>query len=447
MPLEQQSMSTLQGSLGLKPDSSNNQSPGSWPDSGSWMQPPMFSGGDALASYHAMAAYQQAYWNGQHAMHYDNQMRQEQAYRQNLMFSSTPWAVGEDPSQASMLSESFDRTAKKRSSRKGKKAAQAAALAASNPVPYSMENLEDGSESDGEENCSIRDKFGDPQIMYDDDDLCQKVMGYMTECSPDEQHALLRWMLRYIKNLSLSKYGTHVVQKLLENVNKVDKEKMVQELQPCIKELYESAHGNHVLAKVVEQLPSATVQFIVKEFRGKAREVARHQYGCRILERLIEHCPDDGEMVSLLDEIVHDAESLCRHPFGNFVVQHLLEHGSNERRQAILRQVQSRLPFLAMHRTASHFVQQLLDYVDADAQKQIVTTLLEAKAPESLQEVAGSRYGSFVVEQTASVESMYDEVRAALHVLLPYFTDSQKKFAKRVIDKFDLRPALANVSP
>jgi len=421
--------------MGLKPDLSQN---GSWPDA-AWMQPPpMFPGADPLAATYAMAAYQQAYWNGQ----YDDQMRQEQAYRDRLMFSSH-WA--EDPTQG-MLVEGLDKTSKKRSSRKGKKAAQAA-LAANQPVPFAaVEKPEEGSETDGAENCSMREKFGDPQKMYDDDDLCQLVMTYMTECSAEEQHALLRWMLRYIKNLAMSKCGTHVVQKLLENVNKVDKEKIVSELQPCIRDLYESAHGNHVLAKVVEQLPSATVQFIVKEFRGKAREVARHQYGCRILERLIEHCPDDGEMVQLLDEIVIDAESLCRHPFGNFVVQHLLEHGSNERRHAILKRVKDRLPVLAMHRTASHFVQQLLDYVDADLQKQIVATLMEAKPPESLPEVAGSRYGSFVVEQIASVESMFVEVRSALSVSLPYLSDSQRKFAKRVIDKFDLRPTLSNLT-
>ena len=47
-----------------------------------------------------------------------------------------------------------------------------------------------------------------------------------------------------------------------------------------------------------------------------------------------------------------------------------------------------KLPSLAMHRTASHFVQQLLDYSEPENQQLIVQKLLEAPLPESFVEVA-----------------------------------------------------------
>mmetsp|Transcript_33034 Transcript_33034/g.77233 ORF Transcript_33034/g.77233 Transcript_33034/m.77233 type:complete len:484 (-) Transcript_33034:116-1567(-) len=356
------------------------------------------------------------------------------------------WAAGVGP----LEDTAGTKTAKRRGSRKGKKAAAAAAMAASSTVSYAdLLDSVDISENDDEPidpNCPYRARWGEAYALCDSEQYSTEALELISENNAAQQHDLLMWMLRYIKVLALSKQGTHVVQKLLEHVNKADKERITTALKPHIQELYESAHGNHVLAKIVEQLPSATVQFIVRDFLSRGREVARHQYGCRIMERLIEHSPDEGDMMRLLDEIVRDAESLCRHPFGNFVVQHLLEHGSNERRQAILDQVAERIPALSMHRTASHFVQQLLDYVEPELQRVIVRKLLQAETPESMLEVAGSRYGSFVVEQVASVESMYEEVRDTLAALLPYFTVAQLKFARRVIDKFDLKLALQNVS-
>mmetsp|Transcript_18090 Transcript_18090/g.42264 ORF Transcript_18090/g.42264 Transcript_18090/m.42264 type:complete len:499 (+) Transcript_18090:132-1628(+) len=340
-------------------------------------------------------------------------------------------------------------TTRRRGARKGKKAAAAAAMAACSNFSvkdYMQADSPELSENgENDENCPYRARWGEAYELCESQEKSQEVLDFLGTCTPAEQHKLLMWMLRYVHPLALSKQGTYVVQKMLETVNKADKERITVELKPCIKELYESAHGNHVLAKVVEQLPSATLQFIVREFSGRGREVARHQYGCRIMERLIEHCRDEGDMASLLAEVVRDAESLCRHPFGNFVVQHLLEHGSNERRRAILNQVEDRLPALSMHRTASHFVQQLLDYSEPGFQEMIIRKLLDASEEDqegkevTLGEIAGSRYGSFVIEQVASVSEMYDEVREALQEVLPRMNAAQLKFARRVMDKYNLK--------
>jgi len=339
------------------------------------------------------------------------------------------------------------KAARRRGSRKTKKAAAAAAamsIGAASVASYYLESEGSENDSGADSDCPFRAKWGDAIKICDDESLAADVMTSISGCDAEEQHALVSWLLRCIKPLAMSKSGTHVVQKLLEQMPKSDKERITMALRPCIRDLYESAHGNHVLAKIVEQLPSATVQFVVQEFVGNAREVARHQYGCRIMERLIEHCPDQGEMATLLNEVVADAEPLCRHPFGNFVVQHLLEHGSDERRRAILAQVQHKLPALAMHRTASHFVQQLLDYGEAEVQQKVVQALVHGYGQqETLATVAGSRYGSFVVEQLANLEQFHNEVRDELIRSAPLFTPAHLKFARRVIDRFELRPEFA----
>eukprot|EP00971_Amphidinium_carterae_P342066 6481216-Amphidinium_carterae.2 len=353
-----------------------------------------------------------------------------------------PWQMGKDVVGGTVAEQAqyeIVAKSKRRGSRKSKKAAAAAASRSGSESWTSYMDSE--GHDDDSDDCpfvAFREKWGKPIWLCEEEKLAAEVKDFATACDAEEQHALVSWLLPVIKPLALSQYGTHVVQQLLDSATKADKERITDILKPCIHELYLSAHGNHTLAKVVEQLPSGTVQFIVREFLGNAREVARHQYGCRIFERLIEHCPDQGDMSSLLDEIVVDAEPLCRHPFGNFVVQHLLEHGSVERRSGILRQVDFKLPALAMHRTASHFVQQLLDYSDQDTQRVIVGKLLHSEGPETLLQVAGSRYGSYVIEQLANLEDCYDEVREAVQRVVPFFRAEQLPFARRVISRYEL---------
>eukprot|EP00971_Amphidinium_carterae_P136019 2695203-Amphidinium_carterae.1 len=75
-------------------------------------------------------------------------------------------------------------------------------------------------------------------------------MDFIATCNAQEQHDLVSWLLRVMKPLALSKQGTHVVQKLLEDCQKAEKERITDVLKPHIRDLYESPNGNHALAKI-----------------------------------------------------------------------------------------------------------------------------------------------------------------------------------------------------
>merc|ERR550525_2330495 len=90
---------------------------------------------------------------------------------------------------------------------------------------------------------------------------------------------------------------------------------------------------------------------------------------------------------------------LSRHLYGNFVMQHLLEQGSPTRRKSILNQLLPVLPYLAMHRTASHVVQSALAHSDQENLHQLINALLCGQSPNSFIEIARSHYGSFVIYQ------------------------------------------------
>lgn len=275
---------------------------------------------------------------------------------------------------------------------------------------------------------SLLQILGDPSK---DKEMSQEQMNYaygrLESYDREQRQFVVRWTLKAPRPLAQNRNGTRIVQKAIEVASQSDRDALVNKLREYVRELYQCPHGNHVLAKIIEVVPSTSpsIGSVIAAFRVIGTGViSRHRYGCRLMERLIEHCDDNHEtqpeFAGLLDEVENESGLLCKHGFGNFVVQHLLEHGSRERRRAILAKMMDTtaettlqqpgqndikgLPQLAAHRTASHTVQKLLDHSDDEGKLTIVQNLLRAEKPNSVVDVACSRYGSFVIEQIKGYE-------------------------------------------
>merc|ERR1712070_558687 len=238
--------------------------------------------------------------------------------------------------------------------------------------------------------------------------------------------------------------GCRVLQKAIEVVTNSDLIVLSKQLEPHVLELAQSPHGNFVLAKMVERLPPVSVNFVIERLQGSGSKIAQKKYGCRVLERLIEHC-SEHQMAPLIRELVADADVLSRQQFGNFVVQHLLEHGEMPLRSCIVRQLLPCISALAMHRSASHVVQKALDFCDAATQVEIVEAFLVAESPNSLLDVACSRYGSYVVQHFARIQWTKSRVRA--HFARNIGTLQESPYGKRTIECFHLAPPDQQAQP
>lgn len=65
----------------------------------------------------------------------------------------------------------------------------------------------------------------------------------------------------------------------------------------------------------------------------------------------------------------------------------------------VLEKLLALTPHLAGHRTASHVVQRMLNYVSLDGRQAIARTLFASPAPCSFEDMAAGRYGSYVAEE------------------------------------------------
>lgn len=280
-------------------------------------------------------------------------------------------------------------------------------------------------------------RFGNPMELRESMQGASEVMKMLeSEDCADRRH-LVAWLAIYARQLALSSQGCRVLQKAIEVVNSSDLSVLCKQLEPHVLELAQSPHGNFVLAKMVERMPPKSISFVIERLQGNGSKTAQNKYGCRVLERLIEHCSEE-QLAFLVRELIADADALSRHQFGNFVVQHLLEHGSPALRSSICSTILPCIPTLATHRNASHVVQKALDFSDAAMQTEIAEAFLQAGHPNSLVEVACSRYGSYVVQHFARIPCTRPRVCAHISCDIGVLQESQ--YGKRTMECFRLMP-------
>lgn len=289
----------------------------------------------------------------------------------------------------------------------------------------------------------------DIKAFGEDIERCEQIIAQL-ETQGSAARSAFKLLLPNAKALAISKQGTRVVQKAIEVGDAEEKIKLLEQLQGNMIGLYKSPHGNHVVAKIIEVMNPKYLTCILDELEGSWLAVARHQYGCRLLERLLEHCPPD-KVAAVVEELLrdaHESEALCRHPMGNFVVQHIFEHGQQAWKDRITEHMvkgPTGIPGLAKHRTASHVVQMALKFGGKKVQLTLVSSLVNSKKNElSLVDLGCSRYGSFVVEELASIEACSAHVRQLLCDGLTRLAEDQ--YGKRAVSKFGISPGLCGLS-
>jgi len=288
-----------------------------------------------------------------------------------------------------------------------------------------------------QETCALIALFGNPMEFRESKHGACEVMRMLQTENCAERRRLVAWLSISARQLALSSQGCRILQEAIEVVNSSDLIVLSKQLEPHVLELVQSPHGNFVLAKMVERMPPATITFVIEALQGNASKTAQNKYGCRVLERLIEHCSEE-QLASLIRELVADADVLSRHQFGNFVVQHLLEHGSMALRSHIAQQLLPCISELAMHRNASHVVQKALDFTDEATQTEVVTCFLRAGHPNSLVQVACSRYGSYVVQNLSRIQCIRSHVCAQISGDVTVLQESQ--YGRRILECFHLMP-------
>jgi len=276
-----------------------------------------------------------------------------------------------------------------------------------------------------------------PEAVGEDKAQCESLMAELESShtiASTEFNNMLAWVVSSALALSLTKYGCRLVQKAIDLADAVLRARIARNILPHASDIYTSPNANHVLGKLVEIMPQSQLGPLWEALRGQTAAVARHRFGSRILQRSVEHC-SEVDSGFLLDEVQSELEALARHPFGNFVVQTLLEHGSEARRRACVERLLPHVLEHATHKTASNVVQCLLEHSDVESQAAIADAFLAGHGVLSLEAIASTRYGSFVVQRLVDrLHPRIVSVKARIKAAKPQLQESG--FSRRKIVDF-----------
>ena len=223
------------------------------------------------------------------------------------------------------------------------------------------------------------------------EDLQQQLQG-----SPEQVSSALTLLkdhcVDHVWDLSCHPLGCRLIQLALERATPREAAELARELRGHIREALMSPHANYVVQKVVTQLTWNSCSFVADELEGFASKFARHRFGCRIFCRLLEFYASQDGTLRLVDEVLQEAEDLCCHPFGHHVAQSVLEHGTDCHRDAVAKTICSNPMGFAQNQNASYLVEKVLSFCSPHYQRSLL-----AELTESLEELALSRYGCYVV--------------------------------------------------
>jgi pumilio RNA-binding family len=244
-----------------------------------------------------------------------------------------------------------------------------------------------------------------------------------------------------VLRLSLEASGCRIVQLALEVADVTTATELIEELHGHVRELIESPHGNYVAQKVVEVLPSAQTGFVIEELRGVGANVARHRYGCRILCRLLEHCASEADMVTLIDEILDEADDLCRHSFGHHVIQSVLEQSPNPQQKQVVVALCRDLPRHVWNRNSSFVIEKVLTHCQTGEQRMLVEQLVN-EGPDMVTSLSQSRLGPHVAKVLPALSrGLPEKVLGGLRMATGGLQGS--KYGKRLLK--DINSAMASV--
>jgi mRNA-binding protein PUF3 len=273
--------------------------------------------------------------------------------------------------------------------------------------------------------------------------VVEEILAELKRSGLAKCQGLILWLAPFSAELSLTNSGTLLVQEAIDLAqcsSSICWKSLLETLLPRAVELSRSRHGNFALQRLVHWMNKTEALRLVNVLSGHVQEVVQQAYGCRTFERLLEHF-SDPELTPILDELVANALEFAMHKHANYAISAIIEHGTPERRRQVIDALVPAASALAMNRVATHVLERALrDGEEVHKQKVqslFVSSWLSCSSP-SVEEVASSKFGSFLLADFAQMTSEGDraQVRSALAPSLLHLQASEE--GRRIVAAYGL---------
>ena len=293
------------------------------------------------------------------------------------------------------------------------------------------------------------------ELYYELSQMCRDLFGnYVVQKILENINS--KYLIQFIEsiskdfiNLSISTYGTRVIQKLLEilaikNNTKNNKDKEIHE--QCFKLLNNNITNNivalssnnnssHIIIKYVSEIKYPKNIQLFNEIYKNFVPLCKDKHGCCVIQKCIEF-GNQEQKNKLLELSNLYCENLISDQFGNYVIQFVVSLNLKIVNQKVLEVLKNNLSKLCKEKYASNVIEKFL-INKSEESFEIINMLL--KDEKILHELIIDQYGNYIIQRILVL--IDGEKRSLLiHYIVNWYPEIKAlPFGPRLISKLHER--------
>ena len=252
------------------------------------------------------------------------------------------------------------------------------------------------------------------------------------------------------KEISCSKNGTRVIQKLIEkstNIkqgNNIIQKSLIEMLKGKIFELSNDENANHIIQKFIINIQYPYNNFIYEELYENFIYIAITKYGCCVIQKcLINGNKEQKEKIVCL--ILQNTFSLITNQFGNYVYQCIILLKDEKINYKIFEIIYNKIIPLCKEKYSSNVIEKILDINNPILVNQLIKHI--TKNDNKIIELLTNKYGNYIIQKILNISNEKNLIYRILNIIAKnIIIINNVPFGKQLINKLiDKYPILKDL--
>ena len=267
------------------------------------------------------------------------------------------------------------------------------------------------------------------------------IQKYLDYCDKKILSAILKQLFKYnekaIYEISINKYGTRALQKLLEKISNYIKEEEVEIIQKSIKgnitSMIKNINGNHVIQSLIENMKNKDIiDFLYKEINQNLIEILKTKPGYCVFLKIMKYFSNEY-VNNIFENVLKNIDKLINDEYGNFIIQTIININNKNYNYRIYNYIKDKIIQLSSQKFASKVIECCM--ADSIIKNKIIKKIIEGN---NIKELILDKYGNYIIQKSLTYFKDNEEIFFAIINNIKKNKDILKngdEFGKKIYDK------------
>lgn len=207
-----------------------------------------------------------------------------------------------------------------------------------------------------------------------------------------------------IKNIGLDlfematdEFACRVLQKLLKYCSDAQRDQLVTSLLREVNKLLDCRFGSYVLQVVIEVVPSDKLEVLTNEhFIPKIMNLCHDQYGSHILQHAYRFYKKE-DTTQLTERIMENLIDFCQDQHANYVVQKMIYYGDKNIQNRAMEKMMPHICKLVVTKSGSNVIEECLQVATEEQCSKMLAAMTHDE--ETLYTIVSDQFGNYVIQK------------------------------------------------